>query len=133
LTSEHRLGTITPGGEPSRPIIAVGGDEGIVVDVGRRPGHHIVTDRDLDLVADQLSRGGWATRKEQLRHIEVNPNRLSGEPVIKGTRIAASHVAELAATDDGRRELREDYEIDEDAIEDAVRWWRVVQEFEEAA
>jgi uncharacterized protein (DUF433 family) len=85
------------------------------------------------VVAD-LQRGGWAVRElPDLKFIEVNPDRLSGRPVIRGRRVAAEEVAELAETPEGRETLAEDYEITPEQIADAVRWWQVTQDFERRA
>ena len=57
--------------------------------------HHLVLrESDLVSIARDLSRGGWAARDlPNLRYIEVNPDRLSGRPTIRGRRIAAQFVA----------------------------------------
>jgi uncharacterized protein (DUF433 family)/DNA-binding transcriptional MerR regulator len=85
------------------------------------------------VVAD-LHRGGWAVRElPNLRHIEVDPDRLSGRPAIRGRRVPASLVAELAGEPDGLDILHEDYELDDDQISDASAWWRVTSGFEKVA
>lgn len=84
-------------------------------------------------IAWELSRGGWAARElPELKHIEVNPNRLSGRPAIRGTRVFAEHAAQLAATTEGREELRDGYELNDDQIDDAVKWFGRVAEYEAA-
>ncbi len=89
---------------------------------------------NLQKIADELERGGWAARLvPDLRFIEVNPDRLSGRPVIRGRRIAADEVASLAEGQGGRETLLEDYEITSEEVDDAVRWWRAVREFEPRA
>jgi uncharacterized protein (DUF433 family) len=105
-----------------------------VYDTGRRGWQQQVDVGDLALIADLLRRGGWAARNlENLDHIEVNPDRLSGRPTIRNRRIAAEDVAELAATKDGVRLLQTDYNLTTDEINDARRWWAVVREYEQAA
>jgi uncharacterized protein (DUF433 family) len=85
------------------------------------------------VVAD-LQRGGWAVRLvPDLQHIEVNPDRLSGRPVIRGRRVAAAEVAELAQSEEGKEALREDYEVTREETNDAVRWWNAIQRFDRAA
>lgn len=81
-----------------------------------------------------LSRGGWAVRvMPALRHIEVDPDRLSGRPVIRGRRVPVSLVAEAAQDPDGLAVLREDYELSKDEIEDASKWTEVTRSFSLAA
>lgn len=94
-------------------------------------GHPVLPEVDLVEIAADLRRGGWAARTiEDLQHIEVNPNRLSGRPVIAGHRIPAEDVARLAAHRHGRRTLRADYDLDDEQIDDAVKWWAAVRGFE---
>jgi uncharacterized protein (DUF433 family) len=82
--------------------------------------------RDLKKVSGLLMRGGWAARNlKNLRFIEVNPDRLSGTPTIKGRRVAAKAAAELADSGKaGIRVLRDEYELSEAQINDAQRWWK---------
>jgi uncharacterized protein (DUF433 family) len=83
---------------------------------------------DLRRVHGCLERGGWAARLHPaLRHVEVHPDRLSGRPAIRGRRIAAQEVAELAAD---RELLRAEYDLADEQIDDAVLWWETVQGFE---
>lgn len=105
------------------------------VDVGRIAWHGVaVTEDDVRRIASDLRRGGWAARQvPSLEHIEVDPDRLSGRPVIRGTRVPAELVAELAAEPDGRRELRAGYGVDDEEIDDAVAWWSAVRAYDEAA
>jgi uncharacterized protein (DUF433 family) len=89
---------------------------------------------DLDRIVGLLQRGGWAARDlPDLQHIEVNPDRLSGRPTIRGRRIAADKVARLAVLKGGQKILRDDYDLADEEIRDARRWWRVALKFEEAA
>jgi uncharacterized protein (DUF433 family) len=83
---------------------------------------------DLRRIHGCLERGGWAARVHpELRHVEVHPERLSGRPVIRGRRVAAQEVAELAGD---RALLREDYDLTDEQIDDAVLWWETVGGFE---
>jgi uncharacterized protein (DUF433 family)/DNA-binding transcriptional MerR regulator len=85
-------------------------------------------------VAADLRRGGWAARENpKLRHIEVHPNRLSGRPAIRGTRVPAEDVALLAGQPNGRAVLKRDYGIAGRAVDDAVAWWKAVQSYEPLA
>lgn len=89
---------------------------------------------DLKRIVGDLQRGGWAVRElPDLRHIEVHPDRLSGRPAIRGRRIAADEVAEMATTKSGLTLLREDYDLSDEEIDDARRWWAAVQRFDAAA
>jgi uncharacterized protein (DUF433 family)/DNA-binding transcriptional MerR regulator len=94
----------------------------------------LVFDADfLDNVRSDLSRGGWAARQlPDLRYIEVNPARLSGRPVVTGTRVSAEFAARLAGTPGGVTVLRQEYDLRDDEINDAVRWWRAVCAYEAA-
>ncbi len=89
---------------------------------------------NLRKIAGQLERGGWAVRDlPDLKHIEVNPDRLSGRPVIRGLRVAASMVAELAARPEGVEILRADFDLEDEQIDDARRWWTATTKFEQIA
>lgn len=78
-------------------------------------------------VGAELSRGGWAVRElPDLQHIEVDPERLSGRPSIRGRRVAAQEVAEIAEEPQGIEDLMEGYNLQLDEIDDARRWWDVV-------
>ena len=84
---------------------------------------------DLRRIHGCLQRGGWAARMHPgLRHIEVHPALLGGRPAIRGRRIAAQEVAELAAQDRGV--LHVDYGLDDEQIDDAVLWWETASGFE---
>ncbi len=77
-----------------------------------------------------LSRGGWAVRLvPDLRHIEVDPDRLSGRPVIRGRRVPVSLVAEAAENADGLAVLHQDYDLSDAEIADATRWTEVTRSF----
>lgn len=103
-------------------------------DVGDKGWQQVIEPERLDELRRQLGRGGWAVRAlPDLRHIEVDPDRLSGRPTIRGRRIAAQDVALIASTPGGVELLVEDYELDEREIDDALRWWREVQRLETAA
>jgi uncharacterized protein (DUF433 family)/DNA-binding transcriptional MerR regulator len=81
-----------------------------------------------------LSRGGWAVRLvPELQHIEVDPDRLSGRPVIRGRRVPVSLVAEAARAAEGLSILRDDYDLSDDEIRDAERWTEVTRSFALAA
>jgi len=99
-------------------------------EVGLRPWQRFIDDRHLREVASELHRGGWAARElPQLRHIEVDPDRLSGRPVIRGRRVPVALVAEAANEPEGLEILREDYELSDDEIQDAKRWAATTQRY----
>lgn len=79
-------------------------------------------------IGSELHRGGWALRRlPDLQHIEVDPDRMSGRPAIRGKRIAAQEVAEIAGEPGGLDDLAEGYNLDGDEIDDARRWWAEVR------
>jgi uncharacterized protein (DUF433 family)/DNA-binding transcriptional MerR regulator len=103
-------------------------------DIGGLGWQQVIEPENLEKIRSQLRRGGWAVRAlPDLEHIEVDPDRLSGKPTIRGRRIAAEDVAEIAAARGGTTTLREDYELDEAEIADARRWWREVRRLEAVA
>lgn len=86
----------------------------------------------LQLIASDLRRGGWAARQlGDLRHIEVDPERHSGRPVVAGTRVPAEDAGRLADRPGGRTILRDDYGLTDEQIDDALRWWKTVSGFEQ--
>ena len=103
-------------------------------DIGRRGWQQLHVERDLRRIVGLLQRGGWAARDlPDLQHIEVNPDRLSGRPTIRGRRIPAEKVARLAEVEGGMVTLAEDYGVSPEEIHDAQRWWRAARTFEAAA
>lgn len=86
---------------------------------------------DPQRVVADLHRGGWAVRElPNLNHIEVDPDRLSGRPAIRGSRVPVSLVAELVDEPDGIEALHEDYDLTDDQIDDARRWWAATTGYE---
>jgi uncharacterized protein (DUF433 family) len=110
-------------------------EEEAFFDIGEIPWHGLAIDRDdVERIASDLRRGGWAARElPDLAHIEVDPDRLSGRPVVRGTRVPAELVAELAEDPAGREELREGYGVDDAQIDDALEWWHAVAKYDKAA
>jgi uncharacterized protein (DUF433 family) len=89
---------------------------------------------DLSRVQGLLRRGGWAIFVvPEVESIEVDPDRLSGRPTIKGTRVAADRVAEIAHEEGGLRVLTRDYGLVKRQIEDAIKWYEAVNRLEAAA
>lgn len=127
VPADHEVHT---SGRRRKRHVVVGGDED---KVDATTGHPVIDGVDLVAIASDLRSGGWAARGRKLRHIEVNPDRLSGRPTIAGTRVPAEDVARLAAEPRGRKILREEYGLAPDQINDAVEWWRAVTEYEAVA
>ena len=74
---------------------------------------------DLRVVREALESGGWVALQTPRKHIQVDPDRLSGRPTIRGRRIPTGLVAEMANTAEGRAMLRDEYDLTDDEIEDA--------------
>jgi uncharacterized protein (DUF433 family) len=105
-------------------------------DIGRGGGAQLFLPTILGLreITTQLRTGGWAIRTStHITHIEVNPDRLSGHPTIRGRRIPAKKVAQLAETEEGKGILRSDYDLSPAEIGDAVQWLSAVREYDPAA
>jgi uncharacterized protein (DUF433 family) len=120
--AQDKLGTYGKAGKPKRRV-AYADKEG-VYDLGLKKWQQMDAS-DLGRISGLLRRGGWAARKlTDLKHIEVDPDRLSGTPTIKGRRVAAKAVAELADSGSvGVQILREEYDLKRDQIRDAQKWW----------
>jgi uncharacterized protein (DUF433 family)/DNA-binding transcriptional MerR regulator len=87
-----------------------------------RPEHEVIgaTLLNLKTIRDALGRGGWVAIKKPREHVEVDPERHSGSPVVRGRRLPTSLVAGIASEKDGRKTLREDYGLSKAEIDDAV-------------
>jgi len=87
-----------------------------------RPDHDVMDGTLLNLkqIREALKHGGWVAYKTPREHIEVDPDRRSGEPVIRGKRVGTVFVADLARTPDGVTTLRDDYDLTQAEIDDAV-------------
>lgn len=111
-------------------------EEDLLLDVGKGTGSQLFMPSigDLRRVQGLLRRGGWAIFVvPEVESIEVDPDRLSGRPTIKGTRVAADRVAELATEEGGLRILTRDYGLDRRQIDDAIKWFQAVNRLEVAA
>jgi len=110
-------------------------DDDVAIEIGGKgsPMQEVLPDHNLHRIAGELERGGWAVRRlPDLEHVEVNPDRLSGRPVIRGTRVPVSMVAELAAHTQGLRILHDDLGLRDEQVDDARRWWDAATGFEAA-
>jgi uncharacterized protein (DUF433 family)/DNA-binding transcriptional MerR regulator len=95
-----------------------------------KPGHEVIAGTLIDLKAVRaaLERGGWVSLKNPREHIEVDPERLSGRPTVRGRRVATEMVANIAAKPDGRDVLREEFDLTDEEIDDAVAYENDVRE-----
>jgi uncharacterized protein (DUF433 family) len=86
------------------------------------PDHEVIggTLLNLKVFRESLGRGGWVAINNPRDHIEVDPDRHSGTPVIRGRRVPTSLVASLADAEGGHEVLHEDYGLSDAEIEDAV-------------
>lgn len=73
-------------------------------------------------IGSALADGGWASVEESLTRIAVDPAIMSGTPTIRGRRIAAMFVGNMAETSSGRKILKTDYELSEEDIDEGHRW-----------
>jgi uncharacterized protein (DUF433 family) len=110
--------------------LAIEGDRGVIVEridggyveTGRSGGQIILKPELLDFARDMLRTGGWLADKLQLKRIEVDPEKLGGVPTLRGRRWPVERVAQIAADEEGRAILIEDYGLDERDVEESVRW-----------
>lgn len=95
-----------------------------------KPGHGLIAGTFIDLKAVRvaLAAGGWVSLQTPRAHIEVDPERLSGRPTVRGHRIATEVVADLASRVEGREILTEDFGLTPEEIADAVGYEADVRE-----
>lgn len=74
----------------------------------------------LDGIRRDLSGPFDALARSRDEHIERRSDILAGEPVVKGTRIAARHVADLVRRGATRAEISDDFDLTEAQIDAAV-------------
>ncbi len=92
---------------------------------GRRRGQGVIELDDLRRIAKWLQNGGWVARMHpDITHVEVDPDRLSGKPTIKGRRMPVEKVALIAREDGGMVLLRDEYDLTRAEVGDAVRWYQ---------
>jgi uncharacterized protein (DUF433 family)/DNA-binding transcriptional MerR regulator len=83
----------------------------------------------LRYLSTLLKKGGWVIKDHpDIDSIEVDPDRLGGIPTIRNRRVPAEKVAVLADSPGGRETLRDDYDLSDQEIDDAVAWYRAVTE-----
>ncbi|MCE2528315.1 MAG: DUF433 domain-containing protein [Acidimicrobiia bacterium] len=119
--------------ESDRRILLQDSGQLYEADATKMPWHGViypVVQDHLKQIAHDLRRGGWAAREHpDLEYIEVDPERLSGRPTIKGRRIPARFVAETARAASGADLLREEFDLEQNQIDDAVRWLESVDSY----
>ncbi len=126
---------ITDYGSPEGVRGLVVRDGGVPYDVTQHKyaWQSVLDPENVSKVALELTRGGWAARElPDLKHIEVNPYRLSGRPAIRGTRVFAIDAARMAMAGE-EDELIEGYGLVVAQISDAVRWYERIVEYQYAA
>ena len=111
-------------------LIVVRQGDDVLIDAVDHPGHHVAAATFVDLkeVRAALERGGWVAIKHPRQHIEVDPERLSGQPVIRNRRVSTETVADLAQRPEGLALLKDDYDLTDDEISEAVGYERDVDE-----
>jgi uncharacterized protein (DUF433 family) len=107
-------------GDP-RGALVLETERGVYVDT-RASGQITLRPELLDRARDMLRRGGWLADQLKLRRIEVDPGKLNGAPVLRGRRWPIERVAQLAADDEGRLVLLEDYGLHPLDLEESVAW-----------
>lgn len=59
----------------------------------------------------------------ETKHVEMDPDRHSGDPVIRGRRVPAYIVAELASTPEGVLHACDSYNLTRAEVHGAREWW----------
>jgi uncharacterized protein (DUF433 family)/DNA-binding transcriptional MerR regulator len=103
-------------------VIQEGND--VFIDAADSGDQHVIAKTLIDLkaVREALSHGGWVSYLRPRDHIEVDPERLSGQPVVRDTRVLTATVADLARRPAGMSLLKGDYDLTDAEIEDAVAY-----------
>jgi len=83
-----------------------------------RPGHDVIggTLLNLRVIREALQHGGWASVGNRHELIEVDPDRYSGQPVVRGTRVPTHLVDALAGSPEGIEELHDEYDLNDEEI-----------------
>jgi uncharacterized protein (DUF433 family) len=108
-------------GDP-RGTLVLNIKKGVYVDLLRARDQLTLPPHMLELARDVLRRGGWIANQLGLKHVEVDPAKLSGRPVVRGRRWPVDRVAQLAADEEGRAVLTEEYGLSEEEVSDSLRW-----------
>jgi uncharacterized protein (DUF433 family) len=117
------------------PKVLLEDDKGRHYDLGPTASYQTWLDpAALERVTNLLTHGGWVIKLHpDITRIEVNPERLSGRPTIRGRRIPADTIGQLGQDEAQIEVLKEDYDLDDSQIRDAVRWYEATQDFESVA
>ena len=81
---------------------------------------------DLEEITSLLRDGGWVARDLGVRSIEVDPDRLSGRPTIRGRRLGSRRSRNSQKQPWARRRCAMTTRSKRE-IEDARRWWQAVE------
>jgi uncharacterized protein (DUF433 family)/DNA-binding transcriptional MerR regulator len=102
-------------------LVVVRREGDVYVDVVHRAEQEVIVGTlDLRKVRNALAHGGWVAIDHPREHVEVDPERLSGRPTIRGRRVSTEMVAKIAGRAGGREVLRDEYDLTDDEIDDAV-------------
>jgi uncharacterized protein (DUF433 family)/DNA-binding transcriptional MerR regulator len=112
-------------GDP-RGVIARRADDGTYVDISHAGDQITLKPQLFQDVALMLRTGGWIANELGLKHIEVDPEKLGGVPSLKGRRWPVENVAQIAADDEGRAILVDEYGLANQEVDESVRWVRAV-------
>lgn len=95
-----------------------------------RPKHDVIggTLLNLQVIREALQHGGWVSVNQRHELVEVDPDRHSGQPVLRNTRIPTRMVAALATDTAGVDELREEYGLSEEQITAASEYENAVRD-----
>lgn len=110
-------------GDP-RGTIVLEVEKGTYVDTRSGGAQVMLKPALLEEVRDMLRRGGWIAAELKLKRIEVDPGKLGGAPVLRGSRWPIERVAQIADDEAGRALLENDYGLHRLGIDEAVRWVR---------
>ena len=95
---------------------------GVYVETGRPGGQVVLKPELFEFASDMLRSGGWLADRLRLERIEVDPEKLGGAPTLRGRRWPVERVARIAADPKGWAILRDDYGLDDQDVEESVRW-----------
>lgn len=115
------LGVARHAGVDDRGLIAQEVD-GQYIEISRPTGQAVLQPEIFIRAQEVLQKGGWLADELALTRIEVDPEKLGGAPSLRGRRWSIERVAQVAADDEGRELLVEDYGLDEEDIDESVRW-----------
>jgi uncharacterized protein (DUF433 family) len=104
-------------------LVVVREGDDLVLDALHRAGQRVIeATLDLREVRDALEHGGWVALRRRRESVEVDPERLSGVPTVRGHRIPTELVADLLEEVRGRKTLRDDYGLTDREIDEAAAY-----------